>query len=76
VTYPASPEPDELETVEALAEANPMPDELKRQVGNWIEPQTMNTETDHADAMDCVEIAYPLIRAYLAEHPEALATGG
>jgi hypothetical protein len=73
VTYPASPEPDELETVEALAEANPMPDALKKQIGNWIEPQTMSTYMDHGDAMDCVEIAFPLIRAWLAEHPEDAA---
>ena len=73
MTFPASPEPDDLETVEALVETNPMPDELGEQIANWIEPQAMNTYTDHADAMDCIKVAFPLIRAWLAEHPEAAA---
>jgi hypothetical protein len=64
-TYPA--EPTGLEQAEALAADNPIPAELRKQIGNWIEPQTMNTETKHRDAMACVDIAYPLIRAYIGE---------
>lgn len=71
MTYPMTPEPDDLETVEAIAEANPIPRALKQQIGNWIEPDTMNTETEHSAAMSAIAIAFPLIRAYLAEHPEA-----
>lgn len=62
-TYPAPPEPDDYATVVALADANPMAPELKRQIGDWIEPATMNYEADHADVMRCIAIAYPLIRA-------------
>lgn len=54
-----------------LALDNPMPRELKEQIANWIEPQTENTYTDHGEAMTCIGIAYPLIRAWLAEHPDA-----
>lgn len=61
--FPAKPKPATLETIEALVEANPMPNRLEKQIGNWIEPQTMNCEADHADVMDCIAIAYPLIRA-------------
>jgi hypothetical protein len=71
MTYPAAPEPADTETVLTLALDNPLPRELRDQIDNWIEPQTMNTYTDHGEAMTCVEIAYPLIRAWLAEHPEA-----
>jgi hypothetical protein len=60
-------EPEDLDQVEALAHKNPMPSDLREQIGNWIEPQTMNTETDHRDAMACIAIAYPLIKAYIAE---------
>lgn len=78
MTYPMTPtdgldEDDDafdenvLERVQQLGEDNPMPDELRKQIGNWIEPQTVHTETDHADVMDAIEIAYPLILAWHAE---------
>jgi hypothetical protein len=60
-----------LEIVQKLASDNPMPRELKRQIDNWIEPQTVDTQTDHGDVMDCIEIAFPLIRDWLAEHTAA-----
>lgn len=65
-------EPADRETTVDLAHDNPMPRGLREQIANWIEPQTMNYEIDHAAVMDCIRIAYPLIRAYLAEHPEAV----
>jgi hypothetical protein len=68
--YPATPKPSELETVQKLAEDNPLPPKLRKQIANWIEPEAMNTYTDHADAMSCIEIAFPLIVAWLAEHPQ------
>lgn len=78
MTYPHTPEDgfDEdddnfenevLERVQKLAEDNPIPPDLKEQIGNWIESQTMYTETDHADVMDAIEIAYPLILAWHAK---------
>lgn len=77
MTYPMKPDDgfdedtddfDEqvLERVQRLAEDNPMPDELRKQIMEWIEPQTVHTETDHADVMDAIEIAYPLILAWHA----------
>ena len=71
MTYPAAPEPADSETVITLALDHPMPRGLRDQIASWIEPHTVNTYTDHSDAMMCVGIAYPLIRAYLAEHPDA-----
>lgn len=77
MTYPMSPEDDmdfdddELERVQQLAERNPMPAELRTQIANWIEPQTVHTETDHADVMDAIGIAYPLIVAWHAERGAA-----
>lgn len=69
--YPHEPGPFGLEAANAMVDENdPMPLELRDQIANWIEPHTMNTYTEHADAMGCVRIAFPLIRAYLAAHPE------
>lgn len=62
-----------LERVQQLAEGNPIPDDLREQIGNWIEPQTVHAEADHADVMDAIEIAYPLIIAWHAERQEATA---
>lgn len=73
MTYAASPESDDPEFVTQFALDNPMPEVLRDQIGEWIEPETMNCEADHGDVMGCIDIAYPLIRAYLAEHPEAAA---
>lgn len=57
-----------LERVEQLALDNPMPAPLTQQIANWIEPHTMHVEADHADVMDAIKIAFPLIRDYLTEH--------
>lgn len=78
MTYPMTPadgfdEDDDsfddnvLDRVQQLAEDNPMPDELRKQIMAWIEPQTVHTETDHEGAMDAIEIAFPLIVAWFAE---------
>lgn len=56
-----------LETVQKFARDNPMPRELRMQIVQWIEPQTMRTETDHGDVMDAIAVAYPLIRDWHAE---------
>lgn len=63
-------EDEVLARVQKLAEDNPIPPDLKEQIGNWIKPQTMHTETDHADVMDAIAIAYPLIRDWFGERPE------
>lgn len=57
-----------LDRVKRLAVDNPMPAPLTQQIANWIEPHTMHVEADHADVMDAIEIAFPLIRDYLTEH--------
>lgn len=82
MTYPMIPadgfdedddsfENDVLGRVQQLAEDNPLPDDLRKQIMNWIEPQTVHTETDHEGAMDAVEIAYPLIMAWHAKQDAA-----
>lgn len=53
-----------LERVQQLAEDNPIPDRLRMQIMNWIEPETVHTETDHKAIMDAIGIAYPLIVAW------------
>lgn len=53
--------------------ANPMPRELSQAVADEIEPHTLNAAIKHREVMIAVEIAYPLIRDYLRDHPEALA---
>ncbi len=72
MTYPMTPEDgfdeDVLERVQQLRRDHPMPDGLRRQIMNWIEPQTVHTETDHEDVMDAIGIAYPLIVTWLAEN--------
>lgn len=57
-------DPDVIELVAQLALDNPMPGELSEQISNWIEPETLNCGLKHRDAMSCVRIAYPLIKAY------------
>jgi len=69
--YPAAPESADSETILQFALDNPMPRELSDQIGNWVEPETMDCELKHRDVMTCIGIAFPLIRAWLAEHPEA-----
>lgn len=82
MTYPMTPadgfdeeddsfDDDVLERVQQLAEDNPLPDGLRKQIMEWIEPQTVHTETDHADVMDAIEIAYPLIVAWHAKQDAA-----
>lgn len=55
--------------------ANPMPRDLSQAVAAEIEPHTLNAGIKHREVMIAVEIAYPLIRDYLRENPEALADG-
>lgn len=50
----------------------PMPVELHQIIADEIEPHTMNMGHDHGDTMICVEVAWPFILDYLAEHPEIL----
>ncbi len=65
--YPMTPGGNNpLAVVERLAEDNPIPPVLRKQIENWIEFATEDSGTDHADAMSAIEIAYPLIRDYLA----------
>lgn len=64
-TYPDKPV--DFDQAFELAEQHPMASELRKQIAAWIEPHTVNTRTDHSDAMLCVDIAYPLIAAYIAE---------
>lgn len=64
-TYPDKPV--DFDQAFELAEQHPMAPELRKQIAAWIEPHTVNTRTDHSDAMLCVDIAYPLIAAYIAE---------
>lgn len=45
---------------------NPMPRVLSDLVGDEIEPQTMNAGLPHGEVMICIEIAYPVIRDFLA----------
>lgn len=51
----------------------PMPRELQHQVADLIEPHTINMYLKHRDVMECIDVAFPVIRDYLREHPEALA---
>lgn len=70
MTYPMSPgenpeDPEIIEMVVQFSLNHPMPPELAEQIANWIEPETLNCGLKHRDAMTCVHIAYPLIKAYL-----------
>jgi len=61
---------DAVERVLRHALDNPMPDELRQAVAEQIEPYTINAYLDHGDVMDCIKIAYPLIRDYLAQQEQ------
>jgi hypothetical protein len=45
---------------------NPIPTELATQIANEIEPHCMNEDIKHRTVMEGIEIAFPLIRDYLA----------
>ena len=47
----------------ALAE--PMPRDLREQLEDLIEPHTINMYLKHRDVMDCIDVAFPVIRDYL-----------
>jgi hypothetical protein len=47
----------------------PMPSELQTQIADLIEPHTINMYLKHRDVMDCIDVAYPVIRDWLREHP-------
>ncbi len=77
--YPMNPVDDgdddtnALAVVSDLAEANPLPPGLREQISAWIEPVAMNWGMKHESAMDCIEVAFPLIVAWIAEHPDTMA---
>lgn len=49
----------------------PMPRELRDQIADLIEPHTLNMYLKHRDVMDCIDVAFPVIRDYQREHPES-----
>ena len=51
---------------------NPMPSALEEAVSDEIVPHCMNAYLKHREVMLAVEIAYPLIRDFLRDHPEEL----
>lgn len=55
------------------AMAEPMPPVLRMALAHLIEPHTMNMYLDHGDTMTCIEVAWPVIRDYLGNHPELLS---
>lgn len=57
---------DERERSLRRALDEPIPDDLRWQIETTIEPHTMNATIDHGDVMDCVAVAYPVIKDYLA----------
>lgn len=62
---------DRLDQALQRAMDNPMPGDLHATIADEIEPQTMNTYTDHGEVMTCIEIAFPLIRDYLFGEAQA-----
>jgi hypothetical protein len=58
-----------LAKVEQLAMNNPLPEGLREQIGNWIEPVAMRCEVEHEAVMDCIEVAFPLIVAWMEARP-------
>lgn len=65
-------EVERLEEAQERSELKPLPGELETRIGLWIEPHTMNVQAEHADVMEAIELAYPLICDYLRNHPEEL----
>lgn len=70
--YPMSPgenpeDPEVIDKVAAFALEDPMPKDLREQIANWIEPETLNCELKHRDVMACIDIAWPLIRAHMED---------
>jgi hypothetical protein len=51
----------------------PMPPELRGQLADLIEPHTINMYLKHGDVMDCIDVAWPVIRDWLRDHPADLA---
>lgn len=51
----------------------PMPRALTEQIGDLIEPHTMNMYLKHGDVMTCIAGAFPVIRDWLRAHPEDFA---
>lgn len=63
---------DALDRVANLASNYPLPEDLEEAVKDQIEPVTVNLSLKHVDAMEAIETAYPVVLAYLREHPEEL----
>jgi hypothetical protein len=51
-------------------QAAPMPPELNELVKDLIVPHTMNMELKHGDVMECIHVAFPVIRDWLHAHPD------
>jgi hypothetical protein len=60
-----------MSTTEQPSVRDQMPEDLCDLVAGMIEPTTMACYVDHGDVMDCIGIAYPLIRHYILSHMEA-----
>lgn len=59
---------DDEERDLARASAEPMPDGLKKQIEDLIEPHTVNLQLKHRDVMRCIRVAYPHILDYLHDN--------
>lgn len=65
--------PEQIQSMDASlrrALDEPMPRELKGAIADLIEPHTLNMYLKHRDVMECIDVAFPVIRDYLRDHPE------
>ncbi|MFE2994184.1 hypothetical protein ACFXG4_04120 [Nocardia sp. NPDC059246] len=46
----------------------PMPPELKTRIKALIEPHTINMQIKHGDVMQCIRVAFPVIRDWLRDN--------
>lgn len=63
-------EAEEASLQRALDE--PMPRDLNEVIQNLIEPHTINMSLKHGDVMDCIDVAWPVIRDYIQQGPGSL----
>lgn len=59
---------DRIEADLARYLADPMPPDLKAAVADLIEPHTQNMEIRHRDVMECIHVAWPMIRDWVEGH--------